>query len=1070
MKKLLLSALIVMVLSIPELSYAKKFIISKDIAPSVVERKVHPLQKELSRPRNINSINSRNYNKVLVLLIDFQEDSLSTTTGNGKFLQDATGYTFPIGRPPHDQTYFSMQLEALTHYYDAVSLGDYQAEVDIFPQAVAGEDFTGYTLPNEMSFYNPIGASPELMIERFEQYFLDCFNEADEDENIDFSQYEHFMFIHAGSDWQHDVLGDSPSDLPSFYIVVGDGKEAIVDEGSVIINHACNIPETIIQDTSTDYSGSIPVVSNWGVINAVMVHEFGHSLGFVDLYNTMNYTPQVGYYDIMDSGGSTAINFGIDETGNGQADIYYEIEGIFPALPGAWSRIIAFEDSYRARGILKDIDEFIFDSEITVLPAEKMFDAAAITDSSAYFIKIPLNESEYLLVENRQVDPDGDGGAYPWLSADDRVVLYPTYPFPNPSYEATYEYDFLLPGWIDSNYNSFGGGLLIWHIDEKILYENNNYQNNTINIRHSSRAVKIIEADGLDDIGNTSSMFWKGTPFEPFYKYYPLFDEEGWFTGWDNDYIVNNNGELEFIGTLFNDRLSSSTKPALMTNDGDPFLYSIYDISSCSVEYGIERTMSFKFGTDLFDQTVKIAEYDSIRAIGYVGNYYVENSNNWPTFPVLKEDGIDFISYVNASWQDTLDVNIVYDQTPTQPIVSFDANADGEDEFYFVNNAELSIISPDLNETVGYPSPLSDAPLFIPHWRTPVLVVPTEETLFIGEFEYDIQNAKCVYNGEQLIISSENSIILKSDPELEGAPYFQFDIENYDQNYIPVCYNDTNPNYDSVLLQNAVGDIFRIRNSEIEEIFKLSPYTSEEPSQIAIGDFLNDGQIYITFGAGNRVFAITIDGTLAPGFPAYLDDKEIKPASFPRIITFDDENVILLEEIDNGFVAVNSDAELSIEHSFFWEKVNTLDQFYWDENIQQLHFIYSDVYSNLYSSYLENIEEDPIIWNGYRNDEYNIYSGSIQYQPNQDDALTAFCFPNPTRTGEIRVKVKNAKAEIDLKIFDIAGNIVWKSIIEKAANNSQDIRINTSKMSSGVYFGIVSSEKEIKKVSFAIIN
>lgn len=1065
MKKILLSALIVLVLIIPELSYAKKFIIRKDITPTAAERKVHPLEKEFTKPRKITDINKRNYNKLLVLLIDFQEDNLSTTTGTGKFLQDATGYSFSLGKPPHDHAYFSMQLEALRYYYDAVSFGDYQTDVDVFPQAVVGEDFTGYTLPHEMSFYNPIGASSELMIERFEQYFLDCFNKADEDENIDFSEYEHFMFIHAGSDWQHDVYGDSPSDLPSFYIVVGDGKEAIVDNGSVIINHACNIPETIIQDSSTDYSGSIPVVSNWGVINAVMVHEFGHSLGFVDLYNTRNNTPQVGYFDIMDSGGSTALYMGLDETGNYLADIYYEVEGIFPALPGAWSRIIPFEDSYRARGILKDIDEFAFDSEIIVLPAEKMFDPTTITDSSAYFIKIPLNETEYLLVENRQVDPDGDGGAYPLTSADQRVVLYPTYPYPNPSPDRTYEYDYLLPGWISDNYYSYGGGLLIWHIDEKILYENNNYQNNTINIRHSSRAVKIIEADGLDDIGNTSSMFWKGTPFEPFYKYYPLFDNEGWFIGWDNDYIVNNNGELEFFGTLFNDKLSSSTKPALMTNDGDPFLYSIYDISSCSIEYGMERTMSFKFGANLFDVTQKIAEFDSIRAIGHVGN-----SNDYPTFPVINEDGIDFFSYVDESWQKTLNDDIIYNSTPTQQILSFDEDNDGNDESYFVNNSDIAIISPFFNETENYPSSLSDAPIFIPNWLTPVLVVPTEETLFIGEYEYDIQNAKCVFDGEHLIVASENSIHFISDPELDGALYLQFDIENYDQNHIPICYNDTNPNYDSVFLQNAAGDIFRIRNSEIEEIFKLSPYSSEEPSQLAIGDFLNDGQIYIVFGAGDRVFAITLDGTLAPGFPAYLDDKKIKPATYPRIIRFNEENIILLEEENKGFVAVNSEAEISIEHSFFWQKVNTLDQFYWDEDIQQLHFIYSDVSSNLYSSYLENIEEDPIIWNGYRNGGYNSFSGSIHYQPNQDDVLTAFCFPNPSRSGEIRVKVKNAKAEIDLKIFDIAGNIVWKESTEKAANNSQDIRIDTSKMASGVYFGIVSSKKEIKKISFAIIN
>ncbi len=1060
MKKILLSALIVLVLIIPKLSYAKKLILRKDIAPTTKERKVHPLEKEFCKPRNITEINRRNYNKLLVLLIDFQEDSLSTTTGNGKFLQDATGYSFPIGKPPHDHAYFSMQLEALRYYYDAVSFGDFQADIDIFPQPVIGEVYSGYTLPHEMPYYNPIGANSELMTERFEQYFLDCFNKADEDENIDFSQYEHFMFIHAGSDWQHDVLGDSPSDIPSFYIVVGDGKEAIVDNGTVTINHACNVPETIIQDTNIDDGGSIPIVNNWGVINAVMVHEFGHSLGFVDLYNTRSNAPEVGYFDIMDSGGSTAISLGFDETGNNLADIYYVIEGIFPALPGVWSRILAFEDSYRARGILKDIDEFTYDSEITVLPAEKMFDTSTITDSSAYFIKIPLNETEYLLVENRQVDPDGDGGAYPLTSADQRVVLYPTYPDPNPSFDPTYEYDYLLPGWISDNYYSYGGGLLIWHIDEKILYENNNFQNNTVNIRH--RAVKIIEADGLDDIGNTSSMFWRGTPFEPFYKYHPLFDNEGWFVGWDNDYIVNNNGELEFIGTMFNDELSSSTKPALMTNDGDPFLYSIYDISSCSVEYGMERTMSFKFGANLFDVTQKIAEFDSIRAIGHVGN-----SNDLPTFPVLSENGIDLITYVNQSWQDTLNVDIIFDSTPTQQILNFDTDDDGEDEYYFVNNSELSIISPDAIKFGKYSSNLSDAPLFIEEFQT--LVIPADNELYFNNTILDIPKAHLAYNGSSLIASTVDKLYF-IDPETGNIQNTLTIPGNGTISHYPICYNDINSDYNSVLIQNTDGDIFRIGNNEVEEIFKLSPYSTEEPSQLAIGDFFDDGQVYIVFGAGDRVFAITLDGTLASGFPAYIDDKEVKPASSPRIITFNDENIILLEEKDSGFVAINSDAELSIEHSFFWLKVNTLDQFYWDEDIQQLHFIYSDAFSNLYSSYLENIEEDPIIWNGYRNGGYNSFSGSIQYQANQDNDLTAFCFPNPTRHGEVRIKVNNAKAEIDLKIFDIAGNIIWRDNVEKAANNSQDIRIDTSKMASGVYFGIVSSKKEIKKISFAIIN
>ncbi|MCK4312105.1 MAG: hypothetical protein KAW88_05160, partial [Candidatus Cloacimonetes bacterium] len=676
MKQLLLSALIVIGLIVPKLSYAKKIYVQKEKYPLKSEKRVHPIEKYLSGTRTID-LNSRDANKLLVLLIEFQEDNDPQTTGNGKFVQDPGNYPITFGKPPHDYEYFLNQLEALRYYYLAVSYGSFEVEIDVFPQS-SDSTFQAYELPHEMSYYNPPGADPDLMISRFEEYFLDAFTKADEDENINFSQYEHFMFIHAGADWQHDIFGDTPADIPSFFIKVGEGKEAIVDDG-IIIDHACNIPETITQDIQEFNDGLIPEVYNYGVINAVMVHEFGHSIGFVDLYNTRNNTPQVGYFDIMDSGGSILLGFGYDETGNNEPDIVYYMEGVIPGFPGVWSRTLAFEDNYRARGILKDISDFNFDENITVLPAEKIFEASSITDSSAYFIKVPLNDTEYILIENRQVDPDGDGGTYIWTTEDQRIILYPTYPPPNPDNSNNYEYDYLHPGWPDEDGNDYGGGLLIWHIDENILEENNNFENNTVNIYHSRRAVKIIEADNIDDIGNPYSMYWYGTAYEPYFKYMPIIDEEGYFIKWDDKTIVNSSGEIEFIGTIFNESLSAVTEPALITNTGNPSVFSIYDISSYSIELGIERTMSFKFGTQLFDGTEKIAEFDSLLAIGSVGSSY-----SFPTFPVISENGINFFSRINETWEDNFGVTISYENIPSQPIFPSDTNNDGEDEYNII--------------------------------------------------------------------------------------------------------------------------------------------------------------------------------------------------------------------------------------------------------------------------------------------------------------------------------------------------------------------------------------------------
>jgi hypothetical protein len=112
--------------------------------------------------------------------------------------------------------------------------------------------------------------------------------------------------------------------------------------------------------------------------------------------------PQVGWFDIMDSGGMGELI--VDEV---EGELI-SIEGGLPALPNAWHRILAWEDYFRERGILKNIDQLNWQGSIRLNPAEKI--VSGISAQHPYFIKIPLTDTEYLLIENRQVDPDGDSG------------------------------------------------------------------------------------------------------------------------------------------------------------------------------------------------------------------------------------------------------------------------------------------------------------------------------------------------------------------------------------------------------------------------------------------------------------------------------------------------------------------------------------------------------------------------------------------------------------------------------------------------------------------------------------
>ncbi len=1061
MRRQLLSLLIVFGILFPNLSNAKKLHLQKLPQQTRLELSSHPAEAYFNKPRTID-LNKRNGNRLLVLLVDFVEDDDPQTTGNGKFVQDAGDYPIDIGSPPHDHAYFTQLMEALRYYYLAVSFGSFDVEYDVYPQTQPGA-FFAYTLPHQMRYYNPPGASFELMISRFEEYFQDVFLTADEDDNIDFGQYEHFLIIHAGSDYQHDVNGDTPADIPSFFIQVGTGKEVVTSDGTVI-THACNVPETIVQDIEVETVGDKSFFYNYGVINSVLVHEFGHSLGFVDLYNTMNNTPQVGYYDIMDSGGAPAIGY------PWTPDSIYVLEGIFPALPGPWSRIQAFEDDFRTRGILKDISDFDLSKPITVLPSSMMFDAAAITDTTAYFIKVQLNNDEYLLIENRQVDPDGDGGATIITSDDFRVVLAPSYI--NTNTGPNYEYDYLLPGFLDEDYISYGGGLLVWHIDDSILQENNNYENNTVNILHERRAVKIVEADNIDDIGNPYSMFWQGTAFEPFYKYMPQIDSDGWFTGWDNDYLLNQNGQLEFIGTMFSDELSSISKPALITNSGDPSIFSITDISSYSLEYNIPRLMSFRFGIKSFDVTEKIAEFDSLQAIGLAGSVL-----GFPTFPVLADQEISFYSLEQHNWADNLGISLPFSGTSDFKILPLDADENGDDEFLFIQDDVMYSATPDGITETSVPDNLSDAPMLIYSWYYETLVIPTSSGIHLyydddQEIFFDIPNAIIAFDGTHLIAARDGMISFLPDPAAAGVPHYDVSIPNYDPVYTPVSFvDDDNPENNATFVQADNGNIYKIKNGRKEQIFTLSAYTNNLPSQLALGHFEPSGDIYLTFGAADRVFAIMPDGTLLSGFPAYLENRTITAFSYPRMIAFPEDTMIILEENSGGFAAVNSRAKMELKYSFFWSRNDVQDQFYWDNVDEKLFYIFADKDHQLFSSYLENAESNPIIWNGYRNNKYSIFNGIMETNiPIDPPPFTAYAYPNPARKGEIRFRILNSRNNIKIKVFDAAGNKIRQKEEEDNNADIQDIRIKTSNLASGVYFAIIQSEGRIKKISFAVEN
>ena len=1044
--------------------YAEKYAVQKHTP--INKPKIHPhtnlLQANYHQP--LASKRPANNDRLLVIMVDFQEEITDDplTTGNGKFLfaADST-YKTRIACPPHNKEYFEANLEALKYYYLAASQNTYNLQYDVWPK-----DKAAYTLPQEMSYYNPVGAGSSLFVSRTEEYFREAFELADyDDPTIDFSAYGHFMIVHAGSDWQHDVFGDSPSDLPSFYIKVSEGKEAVVDDGNVLINQACNVPSTISQDFDFYDSGGTTYYTGYGALNGVMAHEFGHSLGAVDLYNTYNSTPMVGMFDIMDSGGS-----GVTEDSSVPGVL---VEGELPCLPGAFSRMLMFGDSFKHNGLLFELDQTLnqhnfSDSLLISASSQKQFTANLMPN----IYKIPLNEYEYLLVENRSVDPDGDGGTTIKGALNGRVALYPT-AFVDPLNTPTYEYDYLLPSFIDGYFNAIGGGLLVWHIDERVLFQRgqtdaegnfvSNFDRNTVNYSFSHRGVKVIEADGLDDLGNDNSWFWTGTCYEYFHKYKPELGQYGQFLNWTTD--------------TWRPELNSESTPALIDYLGQPSWWGFKDISQP------DARMSFRLSAGIFDSICGLADADSVEIPLPLINSNLAES----VLPTLKDGAIHFYFYDPAmetnQWSEQIDpLSLELDSIIYEPIVS-DVNANGYKELIIPqdNGVYAVEISNDVPVATFYNISNADTITCSPLFAFGKLWVATSSNLYMLSGSSADALMQTGFDGGALkLAADEDNLILQREHNLMVIDTLSFEVlENYSlpqvcTQYEPVIVkmadSSIHPKY--YLVVSNEGNIYKCFQGKVTCIFH-NIHPDEKPTNPAISK-LGDYSPAVQFGIGNKLYAITLDGTLLPGFPVFMEDFVASPLSHIKVRRIanpslkSDSEIICLKVNEGGYLAINPDGSINRINSIIDMHSAYADRTLWDSASQKLFWFFNNSAGSLLAAELDEQIEQPFYWSGFRNGLTG-YSELEFHEPgNVTTKINAYAFPNPVKDARVNFRIENPTGKIVLHVYDISGKLLYKNSYIAESVVYKDIDLDVSKYSSGVYIAVLENRNQTKRCKFAV--
>jgi M6 family metalloprotease-like protein len=514
----------------PHPGYAK---IPAGYQPTRIELRTEQPAGTLVRPRTVP-------NDILVLRVQFSDLSFQSTPAYPDYLA-------------HDTAFFERWMLHLTDFFSDASHNSYALRHYLYPDVV--------TMNRSMAYYG--GDNADTTDVRVSQLAADLVNQLDGE--IDFSQYGGIIIFHAGAGQESDISGVNTDQIWSTFLTRkalqasfdpdNDDYPGLPTADGVALTNLVIVPESEFQDYFPG-EGEDNAEAYLFSIYGVLCHQFGHLIGLPTLFDNDS-----------SNGRSQGIgNWGLMGTG------VWNASGYVPAQLCAWSRwFLGWEDAVT---LTEDTDNVPVDDFLDHFPGRQRL------------YKIPISDSEYFLIENRQQNPDGSLDPYSNLPSytfkllpegeQDYYENYPLLPYFNfmENRYAGCEWDFFLPGLggpipPNSQIPVEGSGLLIWHIDENVIAENftANFDLNRVNGYAPHKGVDLEEADGTQNLDTATANTYKyGSPYDSFRL-------------GNNDYLGNE---------IHNNMLSLPTSESYY--GGVPL--EIFDISAS----GNQMTFSVRFG------------------------------------------------------------------------------------------------------------------------------------------------------------------------------------------------------------------------------------------------------------------------------------------------------------------------------------------------------------------------------------------------------------------------------------------------------------------------------------------
>ncbi|MDZ7757925.1 T9SS type A sorting domain-containing protein [Rhodohalobacter sp.] len=992
-------------------------------------------------------------------MVEFQPDDNRFTSGNGTFEPGSIPYLENPGTTidalPHNRPYFEAHLQFSKNYFERMSDGALDIEYHVLPDVLR--------LENEMAHYSPVGEDPDLsQLSELTREVWETVAETDiQIPSVQPGDNIAFVIFHAGVGRDIELTGTTldrtPQDIPSVYL----SRQALsnmmddpsfsgfpIQNGDILVTNSLIIPRTLSR-SGEDITGNRFVLPL--SINGMLTAQIGSHLGLPDLFNTETGESGIGRFGLMDGAGIFAYN------------------GLFPPEMSAWEKYyLGWSDPITIPS----------DQENSVtLPAVSQ----VRTNSS---VRINLSSTEYYLIENRHRDPDDEGVIITIQKPDGSTVeqIFSNSNMALTNQESGFDelfepgvvidvsnFDFALPGGLDEEGDrELNGGILIWHIDESII-QNRLTRNIGVNSISDQKGVKLIEADGAQDIGRPVSigLFQNDSNGSPF---------DFWWSG-NNATVIT---QTESI-TLYENRFGPDTTPANQSNSGAVSPFELFDFSDNlpNASFGIRPVEPY---SDLYQLKTNRSDLD-------IETFTPGTNNYWTSYPLslfpIEQDGDQLliipgnngIQNLNIESQD-LSSALMDSDSYQQPVYN---KIDG---FLYTapNPSTVQEFMPLISIEV-----VNSQPEVADEFTVPV----NRGNLSIAESNIiDLDGTANRFNLEtESVESTQNQVIFRT--ENRGGYSAEVSSQNITLNFpggsseFPILAQDDyqklflsiidreNESPFFLLVEGNSLKLFSPEN-QYSEAYQL--YSSSSLNRPAIVDLTNSESHNFLFidNEENALIGLNKNG-------AFLDYFPILP---PDGVTF--TGTPLISDL-------NGDGALNIMVPGFSESALNLYAYHpngkplvgfpllvggiQSSNDQIVSPVIFDQYVAAVSpagdlKVWEFPEMTDISWaSAYGNEPNNKSSAFISagQQQGPDFVLLnkneTYNWPNPAQNNtNIRFQT-NGPAEVKIRISTLSGRTIYYRTLQSRGGSAEEISVDTSSWASGGYIALITAEKDGQKES-----